>query len=292
MIGAALMLFGLLATIQPSAAAGSAERGAYVFAAAGCKACHTDLKAEGALLAGGPALVTPFGTFYPPNITPDLENGIGNWSEEDFLLALSDGVAPDGSNYFPAFPYTSYTKMTREDAVDLWAYMKTVPANDQPNKGHELDFPFSMRFLVTFWKWLYFEAGVFEPDPAQSEAWNRGAYLVDALAHCGECHTPRGTFGGFDSDKYLAGTRDGPEGELSPNITPDPDTGIGDWSIGDMTFMLRTGILPDGDVVGSVMSVVVREDTSKLTDDDLDAIADYLKTVPPVVNMIAKTPAN
>ncbi len=232
--------------------------------------------------------MTPFGTFYPPNITPDREHGLGDWSEEDFVRALHDGVAPDGGNYYPSFPYTSYAKMTDEDAADLWSYIMTVPAIARPNRPHEIDFPFSWRFLVTFWKWLFFTPGRFEPDPTNDDVLNRGAYLVEALAHCGECHTPRGTFGGFESDKYLAGTRDGPEGELVPNITPDPTTGIGDWSMGDMTFMLRTGILPDGDVVGSLMGEVVSAQTSKLTDDDLKTIAEFLKTVPPVEDKISK----
>ncbi|MCP4330011.1 MAG: c-type cytochrome [Alphaproteobacteria bacterium] len=287
----ALLALAAFAFAGPAFAAGSAERGAYIFQAAGCKACHTDEKGGGGLLAGGAPLITPFGTFYPPNITPDPNHGIGAWSEADFVTAVTAGVSPDGSNYYPAFPYTSYTKMAPQDAIDLWAYIQTVPAADVPDRPHELDFPFSWRFLLTFWRWLYFDPGAFVPDPGQSEAWNRGAYLVQALAHCSECHTPRGFLGGFESDKYLAGNRDGPEGERVPNITPDPETGIGDWSTVDITFMLRTGILPDGDVVGSVMSRVVRDDTSKLTDDDLKAIAAYLMAVPPVVNVIAAEPS-
>jgi mono/diheme cytochrome c family protein len=287
-VAAALAAAAVLAGTKPGAAAGSAKRGEYIFTAAGCKTCHTDIKGKGALLAGGPGLVTPFGTFYPPNITPDPTHGIGSWSEDDFVVALSAGESPDGSPLYPAFPYPSYTKMVRQDVLDLWAYLQTVPPSAQPNRPHELDFPFSWRFLLRLWRWLYFTPGPYVPDPDQDDTWNRGAYLVQALGHCGECHTPRGPLGGPESDRFLAGTRDGPDGEVVPNITPDPATGIGDWSEADLVFVLRTGILPDGDVVGSLMNAVVQEDTSKLSNKDLKAIATYLRSIPPVVHDLSK----
>jgi mono/diheme cytochrome c family protein len=264
------------------------DRGAYVFAAADCGACHTNVKAKGPALAGGRPLATPFGTFYSPNITADPETGIGSWSDADFVRALREGVSPEGDHYFPAFPYPSFTKMTDQDILDLKAYIFSLPPVAQADREHEIDFPFGWRFSVWFWKQLNFTKGAFTPDPARSAEWNRGAYLVEALGHCGECHTPRGWLGGLDTSVALSGTTDGPEGEKVPNITPDPDTGIGTWSTTDVVRVLRTGQLPDGDFVGSVMGEVVETSTSRMTDADRRAIAAYLATVPAVVNPEAK----
>lgn len=280
----------LVALAAPATATGSAARGEYIFYAAGCKACHTDKKAGGSLLAGGTALETPFGVFYAPNITPDPDFGVGRWTEDDFIRALAEGVAPDGSDYYPAFPYISYTGMTRGDAADLWAYIRTLPPASTASRPHELDFPFSWRFLVGFWKWLYFTPGPMAADPARDGAWNRGAYLVRVLGHCAECHSPRNALGGLDEDSYLAGNPDGPDGEPVPNITPDAKTGIGDWSTGDITFALGIGILPNSEVIGSAMADVVQETTGKLTDADLAAIAVYLRSLPPISNVIARKP--
>ena len=170
---------------------GDAERGAYVLRLGGCVTCHTDERNGGHFLAGGRALATPFGTFNTPNITPDPDRGIGGWSSAEFVQAMTEGVAPGGHPYFPAFPYTSYTRMTRQDLVDLKAYLDTVEpvANDVPE--HALDFPFGFRPLVKGWQLLFFEEGPFEPDPARSEVWNRGAYIVTGPGHCSECHSPR-----------------------------------------------------------------------------------------------------
>lgn len=264
------------------------ERGAYIFAAAGCAACHTNLKEKGALLAGGRALVTPFGTFHSPNITADPEHGIGQWSDADFIRALREGVAPDGGSYFPVFPYTSFTRMTDADMIDLKAYILSLPAVAQADKPHDIDFPFGWRFTLGPWRWMNFTEGAFEPDPNKPAEWNRGAYLVEALGHCGECHTPRGWLGGLDTDAAFGGTADGPDGDKVPNITPDEATGIGTWSITDITGLLKTGILPDGDVVGSAMGEVVEHGSSRLTDDDRAAIAAYLKSLPPIENPDAK----
>ena len=280
----------LVALAAPATAAGSAARGEYIFYAAGCKTCHTDKKAGGSLLAGGAALETPFGVFYAPNITPDPDFGVGRWTEDDFIRALAEGVAPDGSDYYPAFPYTSYTGMTRGDAADLWAYIRTLPPASTASRPHELDFPFSWRFLVGFWKWLYFTPGPMAADPARDGTWNRGAYLVRVLGHCAECHSPRNALGSLDEDSYLAGNPDGPDGEPVPNITPDAKTGIGDWSTGDITFALGIGILPNSEVIGSAMADVVQETTGKLTDADLAAIAVYLQSLLPISNVIARKP--
>lgn len=264
------------------------QRGAYVFAAAGCAGCHTDVKNRGALLAGGRALDTPFGTFHTPNITPDRETGIGAWSDEDFVRALREGVSPAGGHLYPAFPYTSYTLMSDDDMLALKAYIFTLPAVRREVREHELDFPFGWRFLLGPWKMLNFTPGPFVADPARGETWNRGAYLVEALGHCGECHTPRDALGGLDRERWLAGTTDGPDGDKVPNITPDAETGIGSWSASQITGVLRSGLLPDGDVVGAGMGEVVNNGTSRLTPEDRGAIAEYLQSQPPVLNREAR----
>lgn len=257
------------------------RRGAYIFDAAGCLGCHTDEKGGGQPLAGGRALATPFGTFHTPNITPDPVHGIGRWSDADFIRALREGVGPDGAHLFPAFPYASYTRMTDRDLLDLKAYLFSRPAVAAPNKPHDLAPPFSWRFLLPVWQWLYLTPGPVPDDPAKPAAWNRGRYLVDALGHCAECHSPRTLLGGLDSDRYLAGNPDGPDGDKVPGITgAKGNGGIGGWSDGDLTLFLETGLTPDGDVAGGAMGEVVRNTTSKLTADDRAAIAAYLKTVP------------
>lgn len=263
-------------------------RGEYLFRAANCQSCHTEVKNKGELLAGGRALKTPFGTFYGPNITPDKEHGIGAWSDEDFVTALRHGRAPDGSHYYPVFPYPAFTKMTDADMLALKAYIFTLPAVDRPNTPHDIDFPFGWRFLMTGWNWLAFEPGAFQPDPARDAEWNRGAYLVEALGHCGECHTPRNMIGAPEGSMAFAGTTDGPDGEAVPNITPDPETGIGKWSDKDLVFLFRTSLLPDGDAVGSGMAEVVDNSTKHLTDEDLNAIVAYLRALEPIHNQIGK----
>jgi mono/diheme cytochrome c family protein len=267
------------------------ERGKYLFRIAGCLGCHTDVKNKGAPLAGGRALRTPFGTFYGPNITAHPDAGIGGWSDEDFVRALRQGVAPEGHHYFPVFPYPSFTGMTEEDMLAIKAYIFSLPAIDQANRPHEIDFPFGWRFLMTFWKWVNFPQGPMVPDPSRSETWNRGAYLAEALGHCGECHTPRDVMGALDASMAYAGTPDGPDGEDVPNITADPETGIGRWSDGDLRFLLRTGLLPDGDAVGGAMGEVVDEGTSHLTDADIEGIITYLKSLPPIHNKIERKKA-
>jgi mono/diheme cytochrome c family protein len=262
------------------------KRGKSLFSAAGCAACHTDVKNKGAPLAGGRKLKTPFGTFYSPNITPDPLYGIGRWSDKDFIRALREGVAPDGRHYFPVFPYPSYTGITDRDLMDIKAYLFTFPAKATPNKPHKAAPPYGWRFLVPVWKALYFSPGPFRPDPARPEIWNRGAYLVTALAHCGECHTPRGLFGAIRTDLSLAGNTEGPEGGIVPNITPDRETGIGRWTDGDIKDLLKLGMLPDGDFVGGAMGEVVDGTTSRLSDGDLKAVIHYLRSLPPVKRRI------
>jgi mono/diheme cytochrome c family protein len=262
--------------------AGDPERGAYVLRMGGCVSCHTDSTNGGAMLAGGRALATPFGTFHTPNITPDPETGIGGWSTGEFVQAMTQGVSPDGHDYYPAFPYTSYARMSVQDLADLKAFLDTVEpvANQVP--AHDLAFPFGFRQLLKPWKVMFFREHPFEPDSSHSDSWNRGAYLVNGPTHCGECHTPRNSLGASDRSHFLSGTRDGPDRKPVPNITPNPDDGIGSWSPTDITFALQTGILPDGDVLGGAMSEVVRDSTGHLTQEDRAAIAEYLRSLQPL----------
>ena len=192
------------------------ERGEYIFKAAGCGGCHTDIKTKGPLLAGGRALVTPFGSFYSPNITPNQVHGIGSWSQADFATALRRGVAPDGAPYFPSFPYPSFTGMSDADISDLWTYMSALPTAAQSNEPHQLPFPFNLRFLMWGWRALFFDEGAFSSDNTKSADWNRGAYVVRALVHCGECHTPRNFLGAVDRQQELGGNPVGPTASRFP----------------------------------------------------------------------------
>jgi mono/diheme cytochrome c family protein len=213
-IAAALTLMLLSGAIPAEAEEDAVTRGEYLVRAGGCFSCHT--VAGGEKLAGGRALASPFGTFYSPNITPDPETGIGRWTDAQFLRALREGVRPDGANYFPVFPYPSFTRITNRDALALKAYLFSLPPVHRENRPHDVPFPFSWRFLQTGWKLLFFTPGPFQPAPDRSVAYNRGAYLVTALAHCGECHTPRNFLGATQSAQRLAGTPDGPDGQLVP----------------------------------------------------------------------------
>tara|TARA_R110000787_G_scaffold37690_2_gene95566 strand:+ start:553 stop:1503 length:951 start_codon:yes stop_codon:yes gene_type:complete len=286
-----VLLFAVPAALTPvTAGAQDAEavrRGEYLAIAGGCTSCHTDFKNKGEPFAGGAPIPTPFGTFHPPNITPHPEHGIGGWSDADFIRAMREGKNPDGAHYFPAFPYTSYTKIAEADLRDMKAYLFSLPAIDRPSKPHDISFPFSWRFLQTGWKMLFFEEGAFQPDPARSAAANRGAYLSEALAHCGECHTPRNFLGGLDADRWMAGTGDGPEGALVPNITPDPETGL-TWSEAEIAYYLKTGATPEFDFAGSLMADVISHNTGKLTAEDLRAIAEYLKSLKPVNHRVSR----
>jgi mono/diheme cytochrome c family protein len=290
----AIMASGVSSVSAPAMAQGVAQeatpegtakdavaRGEYIFNVAGCLGCHTVPK-TGQRLAGGRALKTPFGTFYSPNITPDRETGIGGWTDEDFIRALREGKAPDGSSYFPVFPYTSFTHLTDQDIRDLKAYIDAQPAVSQRNKPHEVSPPFGWRFLLPAWQAMFLDKGGLPDEPGRDEQWKRGQYLVRAAGHCGECHTPRNFLGAVDNGRMLAGSPNGPEGKAVPNITPDPDKGIGKWSQGEVAFLLEIGMAPDGDFVGGGMNEVVENSTSKLTAEDRAAIAAYLRTVPAV----------
>ena len=223
---------------------------------------------------------TPFGVYYGSNITPDVATGIGAWSDDDFLRALRHGVSPSGGDYFPAFPFTSFTLMTDRDILDLRAYLSTVRPVSQANRPHDAALPYNSRALLGLWRARHFSPGPLVPDPAGSPEWNRGRYLVEAVAHCGECHTPRDWLGGRDETRHFAGYRmSGPDGFSAPNISGDPVHGIGAWSQADIASFLQTGIKPDGDVVGSRMAAVI-EGTSHLNATDRMAVATYLKSLP------------
>lgn len=263
------------------------RRGEYIYRAGGCAGCHTGENAADGENAGGRAIESPFGTFYAPNITSDRQHGIGAWSEADFVRALRDGASPSGKHYYPAFPYTSYTRLTDDDLRALWAYVRSRPAVARANDRHDLPW-YVVRPLVGVWKARYFTPGVFKPDPARSERVNRGAYLAAAAAHCAECHTPRDRFGGLQNDLHLAGTRDGPGGDLVPNITPDKETGIGAWRESDLAYYLETGLRPDGDSAGDLMAEVIDNGLRYLTKEDLRAIAAYIFSLAPIAHQVRK----
>ncbi len=264
------------------------ERGRYLFDVAGCLGCHTDKKNKGAPLAGGRELKTPFGVYFSPNITPDKEFGIGKWSDADFLRALRFGKNPKDENYFPVFPYTSYSRMTDADILDIKAYIFSLSPVAVANKEHQAGLVFGSRFMVGPWKAVNFSAGTMPLVPGRGDDWNRGAYLVEALGHCGECHTPRDRLGGFQRHEHMAGTKDGPGGEIMPNITPDKETGIGKWPDADLKALFTIGMLPDGDFVGGGMAENVTNTTSKWTKDDLAAVIVYLRSLRAIRNQVKK----
>jgi mono/diheme cytochrome c family protein len=248
--------------------------------AGGCPSCHaTPGQDDRTKLGGGLALKTPFGTFYAPNISPDTKDGVGAWSEADFVTALVKGTSPKGQHYYPAFPYGSYQNMALADVRDLFAYLKTLPAVGDKSRPHALSFPFSVRRVVGGWKFLFLAGEQVRPDPSQPAARQRGAYLVNGPGHCAECHSPRNALGGIVASQRFAGGPD-PEGGDGwvANIT---QKGLGDWSEKDIAYMLETGDTPEGDSVGGAMAQVVKN-TAQLSGDDRAAIAAYVKSLPPV----------
>jgi mono/diheme cytochrome c family protein len=260
--------------------------GETMFHIGGCAACHATPKAgpkrktEPVRLGGGLALATPFGTFKVPNISSDPIHGIGAWSEEAFINAMLRGIGRKGEHLYPAFPYTSYQRMALEDVRDLYAFLKTVPADARPSEPHELSFPFSVRRGLGLWKRLYLDGKPFTPDPIRSAEVNRGAYLVEGPGHCGECHSPRDMLGGIVPGRRFSGGPDAEGKSWVPNITPHAD-GLATWSAKDIAYLLQSGSTPGGDSVGSNMADVVRN-TAKLSDADRAAIAGYLKGLLPL----------
>jgi mono/diheme cytochrome c family protein len=268
--------------------------GLTTFNAAGCSSCHAVPGQPDRLrLGGGLAIPSPFGTFYVPNISPDPVDGIGRWTEAQFVNAVTKGISPAGTHYYPAFPYTSYAHAKVEDIRDLFGYLKTLAPVPGKVRDHDVPFPFDIRRNIGIWKWLFMDGKPFAPDAARSAQWNRGAYLVNGLGHCAECHSPRNFLGGIIAAQRFAGGPD-PEGEgWVPNITA---KGLGEWSANDIAYFLETGQTPDGDSVGGSMVRVIRN-TSQLSPEDRAAIAEYLKSLPavegpPRPKKAAKAPTN
>ena len=253
--------------------------GLTTFNAAGCSSCHAVPNQPDRLkLGGGLAIPSPFGTFYVPNISPDAADGIGRWSEADFVTAVAKGTSPAGSHYFPSFPFTSYQHADIKDLRDLFAYLKTLAPVPGRARDHDVPFPFNVRRNVGIWKFLFMDGKPFTPDAARSASWNRGAYLVHGLGHCAECHSPRNFLGGIVEAQRFAGGPN-PEGEgWVPNIT---QKGLGEWSASDIAYFLESGQTPEGDTAGGSMARVIRN-TSQLSDEDRTAIAEYIKSLPPV----------
>ena len=253
--------------------------GKLIFFAGGCASCHaTPGQQDPTRLGGGLALESPFGTFYAPNISPDRNDGIGRWSEADFVSALWKGTSPEGRHYYPAFPYTSYQRMALDDVRDLFAYLQTLPSVAGQPSHHQMVFPFGWRRLVGAWKFLFLDGQPFRPDPSKSAQWNRGAYLVNGPGHCAECHSPRNFLGAIKSSQRFAGGPDVEGKGWVPNIT---QKGLADYSVKDIAYLLETGQTPDGDLVGGAMTAVIRN-TSQLPAADREAMAVYLKSLAPV----------
>lgn len=252
---------------------GDVARGETVYWASGCASCHVGPESDDKLvLAGGLRLTSRFGTFVVPNISSDADVGIGGWTVAEFASAVKHGTSPGGSHYYPAFPYASYAQMTNADVVDLWAFMQTLPASPRASENHTLAFPFNTRLTLGPWKALYGATGWVQP--AETPELERGRYLVEALAHCGECHTPRTALGGLDTSRWMAGAPN-PSGQGNiPGLTPDQF----DWSATDIAYYLETGFTPDFDSAGGSMASVV-ENMARLSAQDRAAIAAYIKAL-------------
>lgn len=273
-------LTGPTALALPAPARGpDLANGQELFNAGGCSSCHAVPNQPDRLrLGGGLALRSPFGTFYAPNISPDATDGIGRWTEVDFVNAVMRGISPEGTHYFPAFPYTSYHIAKVDDVRDLFAYLKTLPPVPGRVRDHDLRFPFNIRRNVGIWKLLFMDVRPFMADAARSVQWNRGAYLVNGFGHCAECHSPRNALGGVIRGERFAGGPN-PEGEgWVPNIT---QKGISSWSEKDIADFFETGDMPEGDTASGSMRPVIKN-LAQLKPEDRAAMAAYLKSLPPI----------
>jgi mono/diheme cytochrome c family protein len=264
--------------------ADAVERGRQLVTLADCRSCHTAI--GGAPFAGGRAIPTPFGTFFSPNITPDTRTGIGRWTADDFWRALHDGYSRDGTRLYPVFPYPSYTGISGRDADAMYAYLKSLPPASKPNRPHELAFPYNHRLLLAAWRLFFFRPGVYQPDTARGAEWNRGAYLVRAVAHCGACHEARNALGAVRS------RQDGPGGLVlgwyAPSLTDPREAGLRGWSVADIATLLRAGqvgsgsVAPHASVMGP-MAEVVYGSLQYARSEDLQAMAVYLQSLPETV---------
>jgi mono/diheme cytochrome c family protein len=255
------------------------KRGEYLARAADCMVCHTTQ--DGAEYAGGLAFPTPFGTLYSTNITPDKETGIGNYSDQDFLKAVQRGVRPDGAHLYPAMPVTSYTYMTDADALAIKAYLFSLPAVRSQNHANTLSFPYNQRWLMGFWSAFFNENERFWPNPAQSPEWNRGAYIAEALAHCGECHTPRNLAFALDNRSKFSGSV---YGWYAFNITSDKGSGIGAWSDDELRGYLSAGHALDRGTAAGPMGEAVDKSFNEMAPADIGALVTYLRSVPAIAS--------
>jgi mono/diheme cytochrome c family protein len=266
---------------QAYEAGGDAERGRIVFEAGGCSSCHaTPAQPDRLKLGGGLRLKSPFGDFVVPNISPHPQDGIGAWKVVDLANAMMTGVSPSLTHYYPAFPYTSFQRVRIDDVRDLMAFLRTLAPVSGKAGDHDLAFPFNVRRGLGLWKLLFLDGKALEPDPTNSAEWNRGRYLVEGLGHCAECHSPRNLLGAIIANRRFAGGPNPIGKGRVPNITSD-DTGLGKWTQKDVAELLDSGLTPDGDSVGSSMAEVVKN-MAQLPAADRDAIATYLKSLPPL----------
>ncbi|WP_297324015.1 cytochrome c [Nitrosomonas sp.] len=264
-------------TDEPERSTGTQQvvHGAYLARVGNCMGCHTTK--SGQPFAGGRRLSTSFGIFVTPNITPDKETGIGLWSEEDFWQALHQGKSRDGRLLYPAFPYTEYTKVTRQDANAIFAYLQSLPPVSQSNPPNDIFFPYNFRPLLAIWRALYFKAGVYQLDQSQSEAWNRGAYLVRGLGHCNACHTTRNVLGAGQDDALTGGQIMGMNW-YAPSLSSQLEAGVGDWTIEEIVTLLKTGITKRA-VASGPMATVIRQSLQYVSQEDIHAMAVYLKSL-------------
>jgi mono/diheme cytochrome c family protein len=265
------------ATATPNATTKVITKGEYLARAGDCVACHTE--PGGVEFAGGRAMPTPFGNLYVPNITPDEETGIGQWTADEFYRMMHTGISRDGTLLYPAMPFASYTKVTREDSDAIYAYLMSVPPVKFRNRPHELRFPFNKRELLVGWRALYFRQGEYEPDPKQSAQWNRGAYLVQGLGHCAMCHTAVNPLGGSSEAKAFEGGMIPNQNWYAPSLTSNREAGLGNWSLKDITDLLQTGVSHRSTVYGP-MAEVTYNSLQYMTDEDVEAMAVYLKALP------------
>ncbi len=279
---AAASMFATAAAASPDLA-----RGEYLAHMADCAACHTG---AGGALSGGRAFKTPFGTIYASNITPDTTAGVGGYTDDEWVSALREGVGRGGKHLYPAMPYTSYTQMTRDDALAIKAYIMTLPASADAPPPNALRFPFNIRFLMVFWNWLYNPDRRFAPDASHDAAWNRGAYLAEALGHCQQCHTPRNFLQGLQTGKSYAGYDQ--QGWTAYNITNDAESGIGAWSEADLANYLRSGHADGHGTAAGPMAEAVSYSLRYLTPDDAGALAHYVKSIPAIRTAMPPAPTH
>ena len=271
---------------SPLAAISTPERGAYLAQVGNCAGCHTTR--GGQAYAGGLAVETPFGSLYASNLTPDAATGIGRWTRAEFWRAMHHGRSKDGRLLYPAFPYTSYTLVTRDDSDALFAYLTSLPAVSQPNQPPTLRFPYNSQAALAVWRALYFKPGSYQADAGQSADWNRGAYLTEGLGHCSACHAARNALGATDG-LNLAGGLIPVQNWYAPSLVAPQEAGLQDWRIEDIKALFKTGLTAQASVNGPMAEVVLGS-TQHWNDADLNAMAVYLKALPPSITSAASTP--